>query len=487
MVSRQTIIIQEKKKKKERRKSKMRNLVKLFSFLFLLSFSKLQSQNFNQEELTFIEYLGYVKKYHPLVKQANLEVTNAQAKLMLARGGFDPKIEVDYNKKEFKGTEYYSLLNSSFKIPTWYGIEVKAGFDDTEGQYYNPQNKTPEAGLTSLGVTVALGQGMFINQRMADVREGKLQVKLSDAQRKLRAIEILYQASEAYFEWRKSYNEAELYKNYLGFASTRFEGVKKLIAAGDAPAIDSVEAKITVRNRELNVENGNLKLAKAKLKLANFLWIENVPVELGELVKPEQNLIQTIEETLKTDAMMVDVESLDSHPKIQSLETKMDILEVNRQLKANSLLPKINVGYNYISEPNYWNNFNADDYKFNIDFSFPIFLRKERGSLKMAKLKIQDMQFDIGQQRLELKNKIKAQQTEIASLRKQKVVIDNLVNDYMTMLNSEEKLFSFGESSIFLINSRENNLVSAKLSQISLENQFYLSNAELYKILANPD
>lgn len=465
----------------------MRNLVELFSFLIFFGFSTLYAQNFNEEELTFSEFLGYVKKYHPLVKQANLEVSNAQAKLMAARGGFDPKIEVDYNKKEFKGTEYYSLLNSSFKIPTWYGIEVKAGFDDTDGQYYNPQNRTPEAGLTSLGVSVALGQGMFINQRMADVREGKLQVKLSDAERKLKAIAVLYKASEAYFEWRKSYNEAELYKNYLGFASTRFRGVRKLIESGDAPAIDSVEAKITVRNRELNVENGNLKLAKAKLNLANYLWIENVPVELGEMVKPENNLVQTIEETLRTDAMMVDVESLDSHPKIQSLETKMSILEVNRQLKANSLLPKVNVGYNYISDPNYWNTFNADDYKFNIDFSFPIFLRKERGNLKMAKIKIQDLQFDIGQQRLELKNKIKAQQTEIASLRKQKIVIDNLVKDYMTMLNSEEKLFSFGESSIFLINSRENNLVSAKLSQISLENQFYLSNAELYKILANPD
>ncbi|KRD61728.1 transporter [Flavobacterium sp. Root935] len=465
----------------------MRNLVKLLSFLFLLSFSSLQSQNFNEEELSFSEFLGYVKKYHPLVKQANLEVSNAQARLMAARGGFDPKIEVDYNKKEFKGTEYYSILNSSFKIPTWYGIEVKAGFDDTDGQYYNPQNRTPEAGLTSLGISVALGQGMFINQRMADVREGKLQVKLSDAERKLKAIAVLYKASEAYFEWRKSYNEAELYKNYLGFASTRFSGVKKLIESGDSPAIDSVEARITVRNRELNVENANLKLAKARLNLANYLWIENIPVELVDFVKPEQNLGQTIEETLRTDAMMVDVESLDSHPKIQSLETKMSILEVNRQLKANSLLPKVNVGYNYISEPQYWNTFNADDYKFNIDFSFPIFLRKERGNLKMAKIKIQDLQFDIGQQRLELKNKIKAQQTEIASLRRQKIVIDNLVNDYMTMLNSEEKLFSFGESSIFLINSRENNLVSAKLSQISLENQFYLSNAELYKILANPD
>ena len=469
----------------EKRKNKIKYAV--FSFLFFLGFLNSYSQDFNKEELSYSEFLGYVKKYHPLVKQANLEVSNAQAKLMVARGGFDPKIEVDYNKKEFKGTEYYSLLNSSFKIPTWYGIEIKAGFDDTNGQYYNPQNRTPDAGLTSLGINVALGQGMFINQRMADVREGKLQVKLSDAQRKLRAIEVLYKASEAYFEWRKSFNEAELYKSYLGFASTRFEGVKKLIEHGDSPAIDSVEAKITVRNRQLNVENGNLKLAKAKLNLSNYLWIENVPVELDENVKPEQNLIQTLEETLRTSAMMVNVETLETHPKIQALETKMSILEVNRRLKANSLLPKLNVGYNYISEPVYFDSFNADDYKFNVDFSIPIFLRKERGSLRIAKLKIQDLKFDIDQQRLELKNKIKAQQTEIASLKRQKEVIDSLVKDYLMMLNSEEKLFSFGESSIFLINSRENNLVSAKLSQIGIENQFYISNAELFKILANPD
>lgn len=476
-----------KTQKMTRTKNNLKYVARLFSLLFLFGFSVLYGQDFNKEELSYSEFLGYVKKYHPLVKQANLEISNAQATLMMARGGFDPKIEVDYSKKEFKGTEYYSLLNSSFKIPTWYGIEIKAGFDDTDGQYFNPQNKTPEAGLTSLGVSVALGQGMFINQRMADVREGKLQLKLSDAQRKLKAIEVLYKASEAYFEWRKSYNEAALYNKYLGFASTRFAGVKKLIELGDAPAIDSVEAGITVRNRQLNVENGNLKLAKAKLYLSNYLWIENVPVELDEMVKPEENLIQTLEQTLKTAAMMVDVESLESHPKIQALETKMDMLEINRKLKANSLLPKLNVGYNYISEPSYWSSFNADDYKFNVDFSIPIFLRKERGSLKIAKFKIQDIQFDIEQQRLELKNKIKAQQTEISSLKRQKNVIDNLVKDYLTMLTSEEKLFSFGESSIFLINSRENNLVSAKLSQISIENQFYISNAELYKILANPD
>lgn len=461
--------------------------IKIYILLLLFSMPIAYGQDFKEGELSYSEFLGYVKKYHPLVKQANLEISSAQANLMAARGGFDPKVDVDFNKKEFKGTEYYSLLNSSFKVPTWYGIEIKAGFDDTSGQYFNPQNRTPEAGLTSLGINVPLGQGLFINQRMADVREGKLQIQMSDAQRKLRAIEVLYKASEAYFDWKRSHSEAELYKSYLGFASTRFQGVKQLIELGDSPAIDSVEAGITVRSRELNLENANLKLAKARLNLSNYLWIESVPVELGDAVKPEQDLIGTLQETLRTDTLSINVNDLEAHPKIQSLQTKLSMLEINRQLKANLLLPKVNVGYNYISEPNYFDSFNTDDYKFNVNFSIPVFLRKERGNLKLAKIKIQDAEYDLGQQRLELKNKIAAQQTEIESLKRQKDVIDALVKDYTIMLNSEEKLFSFGESSVFLINSRENNLVNARLSQINIENQYYISNAQLFRTLANPD
>ena len=461
-------------------------------FLLFLTFAPAvvygqEAPIFNEEELSYNEYLGYVKKYHPLVRQANLEVTGAQAALMAARGGFDPKIEVDYDNKQFNGTEYYSLLNSSFKIPTWYGIEIKAGFNETDGQYYNPMDRTPQAGLAALGITVPLGQGLIINSRMADVREGRLLLQLGEAERKLRAIEVLYDASEAYFDWKRAYTEAELYNNYLGFASTRYGGVKKLIELGDSPEIDLVEAGITVRNRQLNLENATLKLTKAKLKLANYLWIQEVPVELGENVRPEDNLLQTLPETLRTNELLVNVNQLDAHPKIQSLETKLSILEIDRQLKANMLLPKANVGYNFISEPNTFSNFRTEDYKFNVNFSMPIFLRKERGNLKLAKIKIQDTQYELGQQRLELQNKILAQQTEIQSLQNQKAIIDALVTDYAAMLNAEEQLFSFGESSMFLINSRENNLVNARLSQIGIENQYFISNAQLFRTLANPD
>jgi outer membrane protein TolC len=462
--------------------------MKQFLIAFLLFGYAAFGQEFASKELTYTEFLGYVKKYHPLVKNANLEINKAQANLMMARGGFDPKIEVDFSKKQFKDKEYYSVLNSSFKIPTWYGIEIKAGFDNNEGIYLNPENTVPNKGLTSLGISVPLGQGLFINQRMADVRKAKMQMQLSQSERKLQAIAVLYDASLAYFNWKKNFNEVKLYDEYNENAQIRFKGITTLIIQGDKPAIDSIEAGIIVKNRLLNLEDSKLKLAKAKLELANFLWLENnIPLELSDELIPETQLEFTIQESLKTNDLLNADFTITNHPKINALQSKIDILNVEKKLKANMLLPKIDVGYSYLSEPSYIDNYQFQDYKIGLDFYFPLFLRKERGSLKLAKYKVQETEFALDLEKIQLSNKINAQKLEIASLLKQKELIKGLVQDNKTMLNSEERLFSFGESSLFLINTRENNLVSAQLSQIALENRFYVSNSELFKIMANPD
>jgi hypothetical protein len=67
--------------------------------LFLLMFADLSSQEKVESVMILSEYLGYVKTYHPIVKQANLIINNSEAKLLKARGAFDPKIEIDFDKK----------------------------------------------------------------------------------------------------------------------------------------------------------------------------------------------------------------------------------------------------------------------------------------------------------------------------------------------------------------------------------------------------
>lgn len=455
-----------------------------YIFIFICSSMILFGQN-NPTEFTYNEFLGYVKKYHPLVKQADLKLNEAQANLMQARGAFDPKIEVDFNEKQFKDNEYYSILNSSFKIPTWYGIELKAGFDNAEGMYVNPENTLPNSGLTSFGISIPVGQGLFINQRMADIRKAKIAQNLNAAERNLQAIEVLYEASISYANWKRAFEEVKLYENYLVNASNRYKGIEKLISEGDKPAIDSVEAGIVVKTRLLNLEDAKLKLIKAKLELSNYLWLENnVPLELKDDLIPEITLSKTIKEVLQINELRTI--DLDNHPKIQALDAKIAMLKVDRKLKANALLPKLDLSYNYLSEPSYIDNYRFEDYKIGVNFSFPIFLRKERGSLKLSDLKIQDSEFGLQFERKNLENKIKAQQQEIVSLQKQQDYNDKLVKDFTTLLNAEDRLFEMGESSLFIINSRENSLVSSQINEIALENRYLNAVIGLYKTLANP-
>ncbi|KGO83752.1 outer membrane protein TolC [Flavobacterium cauense R2A-7] len=457
----------------------------LYVILFLCCSIKVLGQN-NAAEFSFNEFLGYVKKYHPLVKQADLKLNEAQANLMQARGAFDPKIEVDFKEKEFKGKEYYSLLNSSFKIPTWYGIELKAGFDNAEGMYVNPENTLPNSGLTSFGVSVPVGQGLLINQRMADIRKAKIARSLNTAERNLQVVEVIYDAAVSYMHWKRSFDEVQLYETYLKNALRRYEGVSKLIEEGDKPSIDSVEAGIAVKTRRLHLEEAKLKLTKAKLELSNYVWLENnIPLELNDNLQPESLLSKTLKETLRINEL--NPISLDNHPKIKALDAKIAVLKVERKQKANSLLPKLDLSYHYLSEPSYIDTYRFEDYKIGLNFSFPVFLRKERAGVKLADLKIQDSEFGLQFERKNLENKFKSQQQEIISLEKQRDYNTNLVKDYNTLLNAEDRLFEMGESSLFIINSRENALIGSQINEIILENRYLNALLGLYKTVANPE
>ena len=81
---------------------------------------------------------------------------------------------------------------------------------------------------------------------------------------------------------------------------------------------------------------------------------------------------------------------------------------------------------------------------------------------------------------------IESQKFEINSFKKQIKLNTELVNSYDQMLKAEERLFQMGESSLFLINSRENTLVTSQLSNIALQNNYLQAALELYKTMANP-
>ncbi|MDP5228760.1 MAG: TolC family protein [Cellulophaga sp.] len=464
----------------------MRNT--LFYF-FVLCVCFLNGQTNDTIVLNFNEYLGFVKKYHPIAKQAELTIAVGQANLMKSRGGFDPKIEVDFETKEFKNTEYYDRLNATFKIPTWYGVTLKGTFEQSDGTFLNSDEAGLENGLYAAGVSMSLGQGLWINERMATLKQAKFFREQTKADRDLLINEILFDASLAYFDWLQAYNESQIFNNFLKNATIRFEGVKRSAASGQVAAIDTVEAKIAVQDRQLSFEQAKVMLMKTSLELSNFLWLnDNIPLEIQENVIPDQKLNREIDITLETLGVPLDSFTIENHPKLKSLDFKIQSLNVEKNLKANKLLPKIDLEYNFLTEtPELINSLQTPNYKGGITVELPLFLRKERGDLKLAKFKLRDAELDFQNAEIAIKNKIVAIYRELDSFEIQNQLIDDIVQNYRTLLMAEERKFSFGESSLFLINSRESKLIDSELKKNQVQNKFFTAKAKLFNSLAtNP-
>ena len=107
-------------------------------------------------------------------------------------------------------------------------------------------------------------------------------------------------------------------------------------------------------------------------------------------------------------------------------------------------------------------------------------MRKERSALKLASLKLQDATIEQERVYIELKNKLAALNTASESLSRQRILADSMVIDYTTLFKGEQQKFEAGESSLFLVNSRESKLIEAKLKAIDTEVEQKMALAEFY-------
>ena len=121
--------------------------------IFVSLFFSVQTM-LSQTILTVHDFTALVVKNHPLAKQAGLAITYGQGTLLKAKGGFDPKVNFGMDQKYYNGYQYYSEMNAGLKVPTWYGIEVKTGFESNRGSYLDPQNKLPDGGLWYGGLSL---------------------------------------------------------------------------------------------------------------------------------------------------------------------------------------------------------------------------------------------------------------------------------------------------------------------------------------------
>jgi outer membrane protein TolC len=124
------------------------------------------------------------------------------------------------------------------------------------------------------------------------------------------------------------------------------------------------------------------------------------------------------------------------------------------------------------------------NYRAGLSFSMPLFLRKERGDLKLAQIKLQDAEYDVLATSLAIENNVKTIFNEIDSYLLQNNITQEIEQDSRLMLTAEERKFELGDSSLFLINARETKLIEASLKKLEVGVKLLSSKARLFNSLA---
>ncbi len=449
----------------------------ILGFFFTAACSLYGQEQDTMRIFTLEELFDQVVLYHPVALQAGLLDEEARANLRTARGFFDPKLYSEWQQKRFGNEEYFAYGNSGLKIPTWYGLELKTAFQTASGIQLNPEQKLPAAGQAVLGVSAALGRGLWIDERRAALQQARVFSQSNEAERRNMLNDLFMEAAKAYWDWTLAWHQRNAVDRALNLARIRKDGLVESYFQGDKPAIDTLEAFILVQSRQSDLNDAEIFQVNAGLVLSNFLWGENLtPLEISPALRPvdlDSTSFATVLPPLESFVQQANT----NHPLLRWYALKINSLNIDRRLAAEQLKPQLNVEYNLLGNgfdfgENPLNDLFLQNYKWGLNFSFPLFLRKERGKLELTRLKIQDAGLELEQKRLEISNKIRQYYLSWENTRKQLELLEGMVNNYRQMLDAELFRFQMGESSIFLINTREQKLLEAQLKRLKFQSDF---------------
>jgi outer membrane protein TolC len=454
--------------------------MKKLSFIWLFCVSTLFAQNV----LTESDFLSWVLRYHPVAKQADLREVMAAAKLLQAKGSFDPKWGLDYEQKSFDQKNYYQNLSSEIKIPTWIAADVKIAYDWNRGVYQNPADNLPNNGLVAAGIELPLLQGLIIDKRRADLLKAKNYVSMGELERQLILNELIFQAQQAYWQWYEAYQILQIQEEGVILANNTFNMVKASQSLGDKPAIDTLEALIQIQNRAIDYADAQLHFLQNTWWLSSYIWLENeVPSTIDTTAIPANYSYDAAEIKAFKEQVLEMLDSLEQfQPKLQMKAFYIENLDIERKALKEGLKPKLNLGYNFINQgfgEQMFEGVNIRNYKWNLQFSMPLLFRKERGSLDLVKAELKSAELDYQQQVLLQSNKIQVLLAKITSYQEQLELSIKNVGDNRNLVQAEKRKFDIGESSLFLVNYREITLLKALEKQRSLETKLKITLAEL--------
>lgn len=427
-----------------------------FLALLVLSFAPA----FAQTMLTLEETTEWALTNHPLAMTARAVEERGPAEALYARAALDPKFSLNYDRKDFKGTEYFDYGTAELSWQSPYAVKIAGGYQRAEGTYLNDERFVPDNGQAYLAIKIPLLRGLLRDETRTGLKRGALAVERQKAMADMIRNELRYDVAYRYLEWSFAVRSVDLNRQIEDFIATRLNDYRRLVAQGDKPAVDTLEATVYLGLQRQTVRQAEIDAELARRALSELYW----PLEEADLPTAlPQGFIGNLPQ----------VETLSRHPELAQLSLSLADASLARDLKREQLKPELNLSYYLLGdgfslpETPAGSAF-SEAYKLGVTASYPLLNRKARAGVQLGQLKVIESEAKLNAKSQALDAKARAYRDAVGAYQEQLEFSVVLADQAERLLRAERELFELGESTQFLINAREQAFLKARLGVVKL-------------------
>jgi outer membrane protein len=449
--------------------------------------------------LTFDAFFDLVSRNHPVVRQARLIESGAAGDVTAAFGNFEPKVEASWERKRFASTSnpgtqllYYDYADIAIKIPTPFGPDFKLGYERAGGDFINRQLNTNNRGLLTAGFVLPLGQRLLTDERRTQLRVARALRDVAQAERIGMTNKLLFSAAKSYAEWYSAALQLQVIRDGVRLADVRYNAIVGRVKAGDAAGIDSIEAAAELNRRRAQLAGAEQAYFASRMDLTSYLWTARTqPTELGaDQVPSDSGLGRVTLDSAAVPRLLARV--LERHPDVRKAIGKASQAEAERGLARQAMIPMATAELSALA-PSGGSAFDVGaalnqsaNYKGAIAVSSPLLFFKERGKFASTDAKLEGASLATLEARRDVTLLVRVAINDLTQFEAQLALQRDAVRLFRILSAGERAKFDAGESNLFLVNTRERQVLDEELKYAALQAKYLAARAALAVAAGEP-
>ncbi|KTD45891.1 outer membrane component of multidrug efflux pump [Legionella rubrilucens] len=413
--------------------------------------------------LHLVDVLQSIDHHYPQVKIARLDIAKAQGEFIKAKGQFDPELEAT-TRSQPAGGYINNYGDTQFTVPTLYhGVKLFAGYRKGEGDWpiYYKNYLTNSGGEYRAGLSLPLLRDRLIDKQRTALLSSAELILMKQQDAEAIRIKIYQEAIQAYWQWVEAGLQLKTFEQLLHLAKQRQHAILQQAHQGDLPTLAISENQQQIIQREQLLNQGRMLFEQASVNLS--LYYRN---DKGKPIIPSKYAVPSL-----AQASIPQTKSpvpLHEHPELKKLTNYTHIIQLKRDLARNALLPQLDATAYTFKQ----NGTGGDPLLIpqaamvGVSFKFPLLQRQAKGDLIQAESELRQIRVakrffydqlhnDYLNMRIGIQRGIRQINLLIRELRlAQKVQY------------GETKKFYEGDSTLFLVNQREQTTTQIALNTL---------------------